>query len=629
MRDAAGTLVEVLGADRVDVLELPRGGGALVMRVSAGPHAGEPETEVACTPERLAVFALEHDEPIPIGDLQGDPRFSAPVLRAAGMASGVICRIGARAAPFGVLGAFTLEPRAFGADDANFVQAVANTLAAAVERARAEEEALELADAAPTLMWTTDADGRVTFVNRRWLEFTGQALGDVVGAEGARSAHPDDRDEALARFRQALERREEFRMEYRLRRADGSWRWVLGVGVPRYARGEFAGYVGTATDIHERRTIEQALRRVYERERRIAETLQRSLLPEKLPEIAGVELAARYLPAGAEGAIGGDWYDAVELDGGRLALVVGDVVGHGLRAAVVMGELRNAVRAYALVGPSPAEILRRLNRLVGHDVGGPMATVLCLVLDRRRGVATFASAGHLPPLLVAPDGPRFLEGGRSVPIGASPDPGFAERREELPPGSTLVLYTDGLVERRRAPLERRLAMLAEAAARSRSGLEQLCDDLLAGALDGAPPADDVALLAVRPLGPAAPPGPLRLRRPARASELLALRRRVRAFLADAGASEQVCHDVALAVSEAAANAVEHAYAGRAPGEVEVELAVEGGEIVACVRDHGRWREPQSEHRGRGLRIIGVLMDAVAVEHDEGGTQVRMRRRLSD
>src|SRR6185503_9072684 len=157
--------------------------------------------------------------------------------------------------------------------------------------------------------------------------------------------------------------------------------WVFDRGVPRYSAGRFVGYVGTAVDIHERKLMEARLRAVYEREHTIAETLQRSLLPERLPRIEGLEIAARYLPAGRGAAVGGDWYDALERPDGRVALVVGDVVGHGLRAAASMGQLRNAFRAYGMVEASPAEVVARINRLVMSGVDQVMATVLYLVLD--------------------------------------------------------------------------------------------------------------------------------------------------------------------------------------------------------------------------------------------------------
>src|SRR3954451_7656736 len=218
--------------------------------------------------------------------------------------------------------------------------------------------------------------------------------------------------------------------EYRLRRHDGEYRWIVDRGQPRYEGERFVGYVGSATDIHERRSMEERLRTVYEQEHHTAETLQRSLLPERLPRIDGVDLAARYIPAGTGAGVGGDWYDAIELRDGRVAVVVGDVVGHGLRAAATMGQLRNACRAYALVEASPAEVVARLNRMVATSGEDAMATVLYLVLDRETGEVSFTSAGHPPPLVLSRHGSAFLEGGRSVPVGAADPAVFRETTEK-------------------------------------------------------------------------------------------------------------------------------------------------------------------------------------------------------
>lgn len=633
LHDAARTIADVLEVDRVDVLELRDDSEVLVLRAGAGPSPGaEGEVRVLRHASTLASFAIESQAPVMSPDVQSDPRFEqSPILAAAGIVSSLACPIGSRERLFGVLGAHSRTRQRFSEDDANFLQAVANIVGAAVERGRAEaavrdSEVLfrELADTTPALMWTTDDRGDVTFVNERWLEFTGRTLDEEVGDTWAMSAHPDDRPELVERWREALGRREEFRMEYRLRRADGSFRWVLEVGVPRFAEGEFVGYVGTATDIHERRAMEQRLRRVYEREHRVAETLQRSLLPEMLPDIDGVALSARYLPAGTGTAIGGDWYDALELDDGRVALVVGDVVGHGLRAAATMGQLRNAFRAYALVEPSPAAAVARIDRLLAHGGGGAMATLLYLILDRDTGEIAFTSAGHPPPLLLTPDGPRFLEEGRSVPVGATDPAAFREHRETLPPGSTLLLYTDGLVERREVAFDRRLAQLAAAATAAQGDLERLCDSVVGELLGGMEPADDVALLAVRPQP--VPSGPLALSLPAEPAALAGLRRRLGRFLHAAGANEQERYEITLTISEAAGNAIEHAY-GPGDASFDVEAEIEDGEVVVCVRDRGTWRERRDERRGRGLRIIEGLMDQVQVTTEREGTTVRMRRRL--
>ena len=200
--------------------------------------------------------------------------------------------------------------------------------------------------------------------------------------------------------------------------------------------------------------------RIVERERRIAETLQRALLPEVLPSIEGLRLAARFLP-GAGVEVGGDWYDALPLPSGELAVVIGDVAGKGLRAATLMGELRAGLRAYAIEGGGPMDTLIRLNRLALRSFH--MATAVLMHVAPDLGRVTFASAGHLPPLLLAVDGPaRFLEGGASTPLLALRED-IEDGTAALAPGDRIVLYTDGLVERRREPIDESLERLRSAA----------------------------------------------------------------------------------------------------------------------------------------------------------------------
>ncbi len=490
---------------------------------------------------------------------------------------------------------------------------------------RASEEGFrELADQAPVMIWTTDREGMVTFVNESWLRYTGTTLEQELGASWELGVHPEDLPVFLTTWDEALAGRRPWEHEYRLRRRDGEYRWVVDRGVPRYERGDYAGYVGTAVDIHERKLLEARLREVAQREHEVAETLQRSLLPERLPRLDGIELAARYLPAGAGSAIGGDWYDAIELEDGRVAVVVGDVVGHGLRAAATMGQLRNAFRAYGLVESTPAEVMGCVNRLLARNDEGAMATVLYLVIDRDRGEVVFASAGHPPALILAEGESRFLEGGRSVPVGAADPVAFREGRATLPSGATLLLYTDGLVERRDTPLADRLAELAAAAQAVGGELEQLCDQVLSGVLGPRDPGDDVALLAVR-LEPVSA-GRLSLSLPADPGALGPLRRRLTRFLRAAGADEHECYEITLTICEAAGNAIEHAYGpGDASFRVDVELSE--GTILATVSDQGSWRERRGENRGRGLAIIEGLMDEVAVSREDVGTVVRMRRRI--
>ena len=237
-------------------------------------------------------------------------------------------------------------------------------------------------------------------------------------------------------------------------------------------------------------------RRRYQRESRIAEILQESLIPSELPEIPGLRFACRYRPA-AE--VGGDWYDVIPLSDVRVGVAIGDVVGRGVRAASAMGQLRSALRIYALEGLSPGILLERLNQLL-HRLGeGDFATLLYLALDPQSGVVGFASAGHLPPLLVPGTGAaRYLQGGTSVPLGADPDALYADGGVELESGSTLLLYTDGLIESRRRDLEAGMDLLLAEVTRGPRELEPLMDHLLKRVPDDEPD-DDVALLALRSL----------------------------------------------------------------------------------------------------------------------------------
>jgi GAF domain-containing protein/anti-sigma regulatory factor (Ser/Thr protein kinase) len=367
--------------------------------------------------------------------------------------------------------------------------------------------------------------------------------------------------------------------------------------------------------------------RMYEREHAVAETLQRSLLPEQLPDVAGVEMASRYVPGAADVEVGGDWYDVIPLAGGRVGLAMGDVVSRGVRAASVMGQLRNALRAYALDGRPPGAVLDRLHGVLRTLERREMATLAYMVLDPAALTYSLASAGHPPPLVLGQDGSvDLIEEGRGPPLGAVADALYGETTGELSPGATLLLYTDGLVERRDMWIDEGLERLTvEAIAAVGAAPEELLTRLLEALVPPGGGRDDVAALALR-LTPISPDR-LALRLPAEPTVLSPLRRTLRQWLEALGGGEGEIYDTLVAVTEAAANAIEHAY-GPADETFEVEATVEGeGEVTVVVRDQGRWRPPRGHNRGRGTLLMQELMDHFEVSTSEAGTEVRMRRRL--
>ncbi|AHH97978.1 SpoIIE family protein phosphatase [Kutzneria albida] len=360
--------------------------------------------------------------------------------------------------------------------------------------------------------------------------------------------------------------------------------------------------------------------RMYRAEHEIAEVLQRSLLPKSLPEVDRLALATRYLP-GAEGTrAGGDWYDVLRLDADRVAIVVGDVVGQGPTAAAVMGQLRSAVAAYLLEGHSPAECLRHLNEFAERVPAALASTVACLVIDCGTGELCWARAGHVPPVLVRDGEASLLTGAVGTVLGLGAELPLTEERREIAPGDTVLLYTDGLVERRGEDLDLGLDRLV-ANARELAGLpaEQVASDLVTHQLADQGPNDDVALVVARLL-----PVTLRERLPAVPAVLASMRTAVRAWARSANLAADLLDDLQLVLGEAAANAVEHAYPGVPDGEFEYELrALPDGAVSGRVRDFGAWRPVPADKgsRGRGLELIGKLARDSSVCRGADGTEV--------
>jgi anti-sigma regulatory factor (Ser/Thr protein kinase)/putative methionine-R-sulfoxide reductase with GAF domain len=364
--------------------------------------------------------------------------------------------------------------------------------------------------------------------------------------------------------------------------------------------------------------------RLYE-QRRIVESLQRVLLPSRLPDIPALELAARYRPAAVGTRVGGDWYDVFPLGGGKVVLTIGDVVGQGVAAAALMAQLRMALRAFALDGLPPGTVLDRLNRLL-EDIEGPrMTTMTYLVLDPEEETLRVVSAGHVPPVLITPDGgARILPVEGDVPLGVSRSAVYHEHRFDVPSGSRLVLVTDGAVEVPGEPLDVGLERLCRLVA-SITDVEELCDAITAAAGENRTRDDDLAVLVARL---SALPDRLSTSWPADAEVLAPLRHMLRRWLRKWGANTDELYDITVAVQEACANAVEHAYAP-GPAAFYLDAAFDAGTVTLTITDHGGWRPPRGTNRGRGLPMMEALMDAVDVRHTDEGTRVTLSRALGE
>ncbi|MFC9324348.1 SpoIIE family protein phosphatase [Kitasatospora sp. NPDC057015] len=241
--------------------------------------------------------------------------------------------------------------------------------------------------------------------------------------------------------------------------------------------------------------------RLYRRERDTALTLQRSLLPQEVHHTVGLEIAHRYLPSSVSSEVGGDWFDVVPLSCGRVALVVGDVMGHGIRAAATMGQLRTVARTLITLDMDPARVLRRLDDATTEIGEGQFATGVCLVYDPLERTCTAASAGHLPPVVATPDGSaRLISLPPGAPLGVGGVP-FETVEFTLPEDAILALYTDGLVERRGHDIDEGLELLRRTLAARADSLERTCDAVLT-ALDAPASEDDIAVIMAlcRPVG---------------------------------------------------------------------------------------------------------------------------------
>ncbi|MFI5993048.1 SpoIIE family protein phosphatase [Streptomyces sp. NPDC051362] len=388
------------------------------------------------------------------------------------------------------------------------------------------------------------------------------------------------------------------------------------------ADGHGGGVLIFATDVTDHAEAAERLRASERDQRETAVTLQRSLLPQELEEPDDLRIAATYLPGGTEAAVGGDWYDVITLGGGRTALVIGDVMGRGIRAAAVMGQLRTAVRAYARLDLPPHEVLQLLDGLATEIDANQIATCVYAIHDPNEGRLVYASAGHLPILVRNEDGTTHRgDEPTGPPLGTG---GWLHASGSVPlgPGSTAVLYTDGLVERRDEDLDEGIASLERALAGATGTPQVVCDRLVRAAGVTAEHDDDVAVLVLQHPSRTGPDGELFRNA---ALELLGgveATPRARAFASGVLTSWRFpaeLHDLGvLAASELVANSLQH---GTPP--MRLRLRRTDRRLIIEVTDGDdhlprRRRAEPADEAGRGIAIVATIASNWGSRRTPGG-----------
>jgi anti-anti-sigma factor len=367
--------------------------------------------------------------------------------------------------------------------------------------------------------------------------------------------------------------------------------------------------------------------------RGIVAELQEALLPTALPVLPRARIAARYLVAGQEQAAGGDWFDAIPLDGGAVALVVGDVVGHGLSASAAMGQLRAVLAELLAAEDDLGQVLRRTDAFAARMPSLRAATLVLVVLDPAAGTLRYTTCGHPPPLVIGVDGKaRYLEGTGTGPLGTGSPPVLAS--STLAPGELVLLYSDGLIERPDRTIAEGMGELAVVAADAAANggdpdaAERVCQ-LSVELLTRTGHTDDITALAAQWL--AEPVPPLQLALPSARSSLTTARDAFADWLSRLDATADDWEALHLAMVEVVTNAIEHAYPPEAPGIIELDATLgSDGNVTCLITDHGTWRppDPADADRGHGLMVAGHVVDKLLVSHPAaGGTTVTLRHRL--
>jgi len=499
-------------------------------------------------------------------------------------------------------------------------------------------------------------DHRIVATNAAYRVFTGRS--DVIGMS-YREAFPEIEGQQLYELLDRvyatgeLETGKEWRAQ--IDRGPGGITEVYGdftVAPRRAADGKVNGLLVIVSDVTEhvaeRRVAQQRVQDAEDAREVVAE-LQRALLPTALPVLPQVRIAARYLVAGHEQTAGGDWFDAIPLGGGSVALVVGDVVGHGLEASAAMGQMRAVLAELLAAEPDLARVLERADAYAARTPALRATTLTMAVFDPADGTLRYTTCGHPPPLVVGTDGTvRFLAGTGTGPLGTGSSPHLTVGA--FSPGELMLLYSDGLIERPNRTIDQGLAELAKVAADAAANrtlsagaaptaAERVCQ-LTVELLTRTGYADDVTALAVERLADPVPV--LQLELPSERASLSVARDAFTDWLNSLGATAEDTEALHLAMVEIVTNAIEHAYPPGEPGIVALDATLgEDGNVECRITDHGNWRQPDASDadRGHGLMVAGHVVDTMLVSHPPGpqgtadgspgtrGTVVSLRLRL--
>ncbi|MDX8050860.1 SpoIIE family protein phosphatase [Lentzea sp. BCCO 10_0798] len=565
-----------------------------------------------------ALRAMRAGEPWVVMDSGDDPRLDEDDLAAYAVTGirAVICLPLLRGGRFvAAMAVHQAQPRQWTQDEIDLVSVVVNRCWESMQRAHSDralrdnEQRLRLLiDRAVDCIWVLDGERRFVEINPAACRLLGYRREDLIGRGGEELFVLGDDGRELPHDQEQTD-------VWNLRCADGSI-----VALELSVQVTPGGLQAIGRDVTERQRTEAERELLLQREHEIATTLQRSLLPRELPVLERLATSARYLPASSHAQIGGDWYEVLPISGTVAGMSVGDVVGSGPTAAAVMGQLRSALAGFLVDGHSPAAALERLDAFASRVNGATGSTCACITFDWATGRLCWASAGHLPPLVADEQGARLLTNNTGAVLGTPGRARYEEHSTALAPGATIVLYTDGLVERRGVVVDEGLGQLLAVVAQAHHQAPAELTGTIVDALLAYGHSDDVALVVARHL-----PAPLRVTSPAESHRLSELRGAVSEWAAAAGLSDDLAYDLVLACGEAAANVVDHAYPGTT-GTFDTELSHTDGVVHVTVRDRGRWRPAPEDpgHRGRGLQMIRAMADDVELDASGTGTTVSFR-----